>query len=75
MAEQSSEHFTRFTAKYCLMARTACRRTTCAIWSKLADRTDFYLLNFPIKMHYRYELSVNRRVKEALPSIKIGLIL
>ena len=38
------------------MARTAWRHTTSAIRSTFADLNRLYLLNFPIKIHDRYEL-------------------
>ena len=41
-----AEHFSRFTAKYCLLFRV-----NFPTWA------DFNVLNFPIKMHYRYELT------------------
>ena len=42
------------------IARTAkktTRRTTSTIWRYLQTWTALYLLNFPIKMHYRFELT------------------
>ena len=35
------------------------RRTTSAIWSIFADLNSPYLLNFPIKVHYRYKLNID----------------
>ena len=59
MAEQSAEHFTRFTAKCCLYTwqeqHDGKRHLLFGVY--LQTWTDLYLLNFPIKMHYRYELT------------------
>ena len=50
MAEQSGKQFTCFTVKYCLKS-----------WQQhhLKTWTDLYLLNFPIKMHYRCKLNID----------------
>ena len=59
-----TEHFTRFKAKYCLktfyIVRTARRqldRQYLLFGVYLQTRADLNLLNFPIKIHYRYELT------------------